>query len=206
VFIGNNTFWKLLEINQSVDSIKIIVHDSGFSDDRADYLIDFGTNLGLKIRYDSEVDKFHIVGFQGTKTSMNEAERKNLNTLDQELYNVGKITPTKGLNGMIIKESLRNEIFENHNEKEFNRLGLFFDFHNDTLERLYISKYQLETKEGIRPETSSKREIIEAYGEPKSSSNDIDFLGKRIQNVENLNYDGIFFVLLKEELMLIIIE
>lgn len=206
VFIGNNTFWKLLEINQLPDSVKIMVHERGFDDDRADYQIDFGTNIGLKVRYDSEIDKFHIVGYQGTITSINEDEGDKLFGLHQELSKAGKIAPAKGLKGMIIKESHRTDIFKKYNEKIFNRSGLFFDFQHDTLDRLCISRFQFETNEGIRPETGSKEEIINAYGEPIGTSDSIDFLNKRIKNVETLNYEGISFVLLKNDLMLIIIE
>lgn len=206
VFIGNTTFWKLLEINLPIDSLDITVQDSGFSDDRADFLIDFGTSVGLKIRYDSEIDKFHIIGFQGTITSINENESKRLGGLDQDLYKVGDIIPSKGLEGITVKKSIKDDVFRNYSESDFNRLGLYFDFQKDTLDRIYISKYQLKTKEGIRPKTSSKREIIEAYGEPESIGNEIFFLNKKIKNIEQLNYKGISFILLKDELMIIVIK
>jgi hypothetical protein len=206
VFIGANTFWKVLEVCLSNDSTRITVHEGNFSEHEYDYLIDYGTSLALKIRYDPRIDKFHIVGFLGAQASFEDNRKENLIRLNQELYKDELIYPAHGLNGITVKKTMRKELFKKFSENEFNRSGLYFNFLNDTLNKLYISKYQLKTKEGIRPETSSTQEIIKAYGEPKSIKTEINFLGQKIKSVKLYEYDGVSFLLLKDTVMLVIVE
>ncbi len=203
VFIGNNTFWNILEITEPVDSIEFTVHDAKGIDDKADYLLDIGSYIGLRIKYDKEIDKFHIIGYHGTQTKVESSRQNQIFELDQDLYKVGNIRPGIGLDGFEINESTEKEIFKKYDEQMFNRLGIWFEFQNDTLKSLYISKYQLKTENEIRPETSSKSEILTKYGTPHKTRSSFTFLNKDIKNIDVLEYEGIEFVILKDELMVI---
>lgn len=206
VFIGNNTFWNILEITEPIDSIKIIIHDSKDFGEESDYILDIGTHIGLRMKYDSNLDKFHILGYSGALSKKDEFHQKKITALNKYLHEIGKIKPEIGLEGMIIHKTTKLQLFEKYDEKLFNQLGFFFSFQNDTLAKLYISTYQIETEKGIRPGTTFKSNIISTYGEPISTKDSFYFLDKTIINVELLIYKGMSFILLKDELMLIEIK
>jgi hypothetical protein len=207
VFLGNQTFWNILEISEPLDATNIYVHDGAGLDEKADYLLDFGTHLGLRIKYDQERDQFHILGYQAAITKIEDQTYLQIRSdLSQELYEVGDIQPGIGLDGMQINSSSKQDIFSVYTEEVYNDLEVWFDFENDTLITLYISRYQLNTAEDIHPGTANKNDIISLYGEPIKTKKTIHFLNKDIKNVEVLVYPGIEFVMLADELMVIIVN
>lgn len=203
VFIGNNTFWNILRIPESIDSIDIIAHLPDATEQEASYILDIGTYIGLRMKYDVSLNKFHILGYSAAKSKEEEAFSKKLSLLDEYVHTLGEIQPEVGMKSIQVNETNRTELFKDFEELFFNRLGLYFNFSDDHLKQLYISSYQFQTKEGIRPQTGVKQEIIDAYGTPQSTRDTFSFLDITVQPVEVLEYDGISFILLKGELMLI---
>jgi hypothetical protein len=202
VWIGPNTFWELIFIRDPIDSIAFTVFDGpSHGDDEAEYLLDIGPYIELRLRYDQAKDAFHILGYTATTIVHDTAVGKRVDQLyDQFRGTLGKdrpVRPSVGLDRMIVGKSKRQEIFtSSEDERAYREIGLEFGFNDDgILKTLYIGDYTFSTAEGIQPHGSDIREVLAAYGEPLKEYDSLDVNGVIVTGIKVLEYQGISFAL-----------
>lgn len=181
VFVGVNTFWELFQITDPIDSIGFAVFDGAIRDDEADYLLDIGYYLGLRIRYDEYRDQFHILGYSG---AVSDRPKQYLDTLWglHEIYPQDSIIePYKGLGPITLGHTTKVELFKHHSGKVLRDYGLDFTFSPEGIvESIFVFSYGVNTTKGIGTRHSSTDEVCKLYGDPDSITETFNLNGRLV--------------------------
>lgn len=206
-YLRNKTVWRLFEITDPIAELNFKVHDASNLDQRADFILDVSDYIGLRVKYDPIRDKFHILGYFSSVTKIRHSYRDSLIAIEKRLSSSGDIRPHVGILGIEINKTSKTELFSSYPETVYNRIGIYFSFDQQSiLKAVYFSNFQFKTTKEIRPQHSIKKNVTLAYGEPLSTSTELNVNGRKIGGVSVLNYDGIAFVCMGATVVMTIIK